>query len=175
MGGTFAGRLAVISGQRNSLELFAVDSEGNAFHRSLEEGHRSNGRGKWDRLGSKVETTLAPVYSSRTGLALFALGRNGNVLHKRRERREWVPGAGRWDSLGGGFDGVLTARLLPDESVLLIVIASDRSVHTLTWRDYPERKPEERWEDVGTIDSIFESLLVEARRPSRPPTVICPG
>jgi hypothetical protein len=166
LGGTFAGRLTVVAGRRDSLDLFAIDNEGSVFHRSLDGGRLNNETGKWERIGSKTGSALAALYSARAGLAVFALGRNGNVLYKRRERREWVPGAERWESLGGRFEGVLTARLLSDGGVLLVVISSDRSVHSLTWQDYPERKPEEGWQRMGTIDSIFESLLQESRRPT---------
>jgi len=65
---------------------------------------------------------LAPGVLIAHRFGALALGRNGNVLHKRRQRREWCRAAGKWESLGGKFEGVLTASLLPDGNVLLIVI-----------------------------------------------------
>jgi hypothetical protein len=168
LGGTFVGPVAVTSGPRNGIELFGIDREGIVHHRSLEATAPTGESGDWNRLVGEATSALSPVYSPRTGLALFALGRDGNVLHKRRDGREWQPGAGEWESLGGSFQGVLTARLLPEGGVLLVVIGSDRTVHALTWRNYPEERPDEPWKAVGTIDSLFESLGRAWTRGSEP-------
>jgi hypothetical protein len=167
LGGAFVGSLGVTPGPRNHIELFGVDREGTAYHRSIDPTG-CNTRDDWERIGANVTGELSPLYSQRAGVTVFTLGRDGSVAYKRLDGEEWQPGAGKWESLGGQFEGVLTARLLADGGVLLVVICSDRSVHTLNWSNYPEDRANQGWEAVGTIDSIFESLGREWKRASPP-------
>lgn len=57
--------------------------------------------------------------------------------------------------------------MLDNGSVLLVLVAHDRIVHALTWRGYPEERPDGRWEEAGTIDSLFESHAYETGRDFR--------
>ncbi len=160
LGGSFAGRVTAVAGADGEIELFATDEDGSVSHRTLTDPRRGQTDEEWERVGEGIAGPIAALFSPRTGLSLFALGRGGEVLHKRRAPQEgWESTGSAWESFGVASAGTLSAEWVGNEVPLLCVVDEDETVRVLAWPGYPEERPREGWQTIGTVNSLLRGDL----------------
>lgn len=170
LGGEFVGHVTAATGADGAIEVFATSEDGSVFHRPLVGPQREQPRAVWERVGDTTSGSIVALTSPRRGLSLFALGRDGEVLHKRRplEEQEWWPADREWESLGIASEGSLGAEWAEDDGLILTVIGQDETVRVLAWSAYPEARPGNGWQTVGSIESLLQGRTVEGEAPPVP-------
>jgi hypothetical protein len=170
LGGEFVGHITAATGVDGAIEVFATSEDGSVFHRPLCGPQREQPRAEWERVGDSTSGSIVALSSPRRGLSLFALGREGEVLHKRRppEKQEWWPADREWESLGIASEGSLGAEWAGDDGLLLTVIGQDETVRILAWPAYPEARPGNGWQTVGSLPSLLQGQIVEGETPPVP-------
>ena len=118
-------------------------------------------------LGSLIALGMPAV-----GLALFAVDREGRIVHKfQRDGGAFAPGGQAWRMLQGPRAGSLAAEPAEDGDILVSVLTEDRFLHLLHWRDWPNGRPERRWQKAGPIDELqplrpMPALRTERKKPT---------
>jgi len=136
------------------IELFAVDSEGRAWQRSLAP-ESDVWSPSWKRLGdatTRITSGLAVVGAVDHHFHVFAAGESRELRHAEFERG-WT---GQWLDLGGALDGTPVARSVQEHRVDVFVRSNGNRVHQI----WMQNGIWQRWVDPGgpiTGDPIVSS------------------